>query len=74
MALLNKARTPQNVSVFLARDQFGFGTGWDFMPADVENATVRDIWARKDLGVFSGTFTAEVQPQSASLYRFARGY
>ena len=32
-------------------------------------ASVRDLWARKDLGVFNGSFSADVQQHGAVLIR-----
>ncbi|MBZ5565216.1 MAG: glycoside hydrolase family 27 protein [Acidobacteriia bacterium] len=34
-----------------------------------ENATVRDLWARKDLGTFRGTFTAQVPVRGVVLVK-----
>eukprot|EP00048_Salpingoeca_helianthica_P014860 m.223921 g.223921 ORF g.223921 m.223921 type:complete len:494 (-) comp16352_c0_seq1:183-1664(-) len=40
-----------------------------FADVGLTRARVRDLWARKDLGVFSGSYTATVAPHAAAFLR-----
>ena len=57
VGLFNREQGTVNVSVPFA--ELGLG----------ESATVRDMWEHKDLGRFSGTFSADVAQHSAMLLR-----
>ena len=46
--------------------------GIDFLKIGISGkARVRDLWARKDLGVFEGRFSQQLPPHAAGLYRIS---
>ncbi len=57
MALLN--RSPSSAEITVRWTEIGY-------PADVP-AKLRDLWAHKDLGRYTGSFTATVPSQAATL-------
>jgi hypothetical protein len=61
VALFNTRQSDQAVSVGVGLDTLGFAGP----------CTVRDLWARKDLGPSSGTFSASISSHGAGLYRIS---
>ncbi len=60
MVLLNKGAQPANCTVFLNSAGQGWGAGADFFPAEFDSMAVRDLYERKDLGVFNSTYSQVV--------------
>ena len=54
------APTPRTISVSWA--ELGFGAA--------DKYKVRDLWAKADLGVFTGGFNASIAPHEARIYTF----
>jgi alpha-galactosidase len=50
VALFNRGLQPSNITILFSDLGPGFG----------DKAGIRDLWSREDLGVFTGSFTAEV--------------
>jgi hypothetical protein len=60
VALFNRGFQPANITVlFSDLDRVGFSNG----------AVIRDLWAREDLGIFTGSFTAEVPTHGVLLVK-----
>jgi parallel beta-helix repeat protein len=77
VGLLNLGDRPQNVTMCWTNaisfptasacyERMLGGPG-DLNPSDFHNASLRDLWGRKDLGVFQGSFTAEVPAHGLQL-------
>jgi alpha-galactosidase len=60
VALLNRASTAANITV--SWTEIGLSTG---------NATVRDLWARADAGVFANSYTANVASHATVLVKIS---
>jgi alpha-galactosidase len=68
VAFFNTRSTPPNTAPEAA------SVSVTFADAGLPNAVaVRDLWAKKDLGVSETDFTTEVPPHGARLFRFRRG-
>jgi len=59
--LLNRGAGPGNASVSCTWTQLGLPQG--------ATATVRDLWARAELGPATGSFTASVPPHGCAMVR-----
>ena len=67
VALINKDTVAHNMVVKLSGN-----TGGDFYSGPTgETAAIRDLYARKDLGHFSGTFNVSVPPMDGKMYKFS---
>ena len=62
--MINKGAVEANATVY-------FGGDWiaeaDFFPVLYDNCTVRDLVARRDLGLFNGSYTKTIQPHDATI-------
>ena len=70
VVLLNKGDTAANATVFMDDAGQGWGAGCDFFPASFLQMRVRDLHARKDLGLANSTFTTIVGPKDAKIFKF----
>eukprot|EP00937_MAST-01D_sp_MAST-1D-sp2_P005850 g5850.t1 len=70
VVLLNKGDTAANATVFMDDADQGWGAGCDFFPASFLQMRVRDLHARKDLGLANSTFTTIVAPKDAKIFKF----
>jgi hypothetical protein len=51
---------------------FGRSESFDFILENLglgPRVRIRDLWAHRDLGIFSGTFSPEIEWHGARLYR-----
>jgi alpha-galactosidase len=66
MVIFNTATFDSNVTAYLNGH-----TVWhdDFFPASFDNAIVRDLYSRQDLGTYNSSFTVEVAAQSARIFK-----
>ena len=59
LGLFNIADYTQNVT---------FNYFWELLPSEMQ---VRDLWSKKDLGIFKDAFSAELRPHEGRLYRLS---
>ena len=62
--MINKGAVNANATVYFGNDWIA---GADFFPVLYDNCTVRDLGARRDLGVFNGSYTVLLEPHDAVL-------
>lgn len=70
VVLLNKGEALANGTVYMDEAGQQWGSGVDFFPAVFQKMAVRDLHARKDLGVFTSMYTTAIPPKDALLLKF----
>lgn len=70
VVLLNKGDVPSNATVSMNSYDIGWAAGGDFFPAMFAAMRVRDLFARKELGLFIDSFTTTVGPNDAAIFKF----
>lgn len=70
VVLLNKGESTANATVYMDEGEQLWGSGVDFFPAMFKRMHVRDLHARKDLGVFTSIFTTVIPPHDAVMLGF----
>jgi len=73
VVLLNKGAHDAKLRVHFNDDGKGWGQGADFFPADFDRAHVRDLFARKELGVFDDGFSVTVPGNDAMIFKICPG-
>jgi len=68
VVVVNKGATTATASIYI-RYNWNVGDG-DFYPAEIDNASVRDLYNKRDLGNHSGIYNVSIPSQDAIIYKF----
>jgi hypothetical protein len=73
VGLYNSDSVPRNITANISLVWKGFSGAAAADSNTTSTAQVRDVWQQRDLGVFSGTFTADaIPPHGTSLLKFSK--